>query len=147
MAKKNGKMLWLTIGCVAALVLSGGSLIRQISKETTKEVSSYSYTIAGLDEDGKLDKENKGYIVSDKFNVDKLESIEVDEDADVTVFVVWYMEDGACETVKVTDGTPVPIEGAKSFRILIEATGDEDGEVSAFEKGGYVNQVKVTLKK
>ena len=148
MARKNGKMMWLSIGCVAALLLSGGALARQFSKETTKELSSYSYTIGAVT-DGAIDKEDKSSITSDKLKVKNLVSIELDEDADVKVYVHWYDGDGDwLSNSEVTeDGTPVAPDGAETFRVEIEPTDDNDGEVSALEKGGYAKLVTVTLKK
>ncbi len=148
MAKKNGKMIALSIGCVLALLLSGGALIRQVSSEKTKELSSYSYTIGAVDEEGKIDKDEKSSITSDELKAKDLVSIEIEEDAEVTVSVYWYDEDGDLLKVDVvTDGTPVAPEGAETFRVEIEPTDDDDGKIGAFEKGSYAKLVTVTLKK
>lgn len=148
MAKQNVKNTLLTIGCVLALVLSSGALIRQFSTEKTKELQSYSYDIGAVTAEGNFDKEDKTSITSDKLKVKDLVSIEIDEDAEVTVSVHWYDEDGTLlKTDAVTDGTPVAPEGAETFRVEIEPTDDEDGEVSIFEKGAYAKLVTVTLKK
>ena len=148
MAKKDFKNILLTIGVVVALGLSSGALIRQATSEKTKELASYNYTIAAIDEEGKLDKAEKGFIVSDKLNVDDLVSIEVDEDASLTVTVYWYDADGVLlSSNEVAGETPEAPEDAETFRVCIEPFEDEDGEISAFEKGGYAKLVTVTLKK
>lgn len=149
MARKDGKMILVAVLSVVAVALSSGALIRQISKEKTKELQSYSYTIGAVTDEGKLDAEDKTCITSDKLQVKDLVSIEIEEDAEVTVSVYWYDEDGTLlKTDTVTaDGTPVAPEGAETFRVEIEPTDDDDGEVSAFEKGDYAKLVTVTLKK
>lgn len=145
---KNGKMVLVTVLSLVALALSGGALIRQISKEKTKELPSYSYTIGAVTDEGKIDAEDKTCITSDKLQVKDLVSIEIEEDAEVTVSVHWYDEEGTLlKTDAVTDGTPVAPEGAETFRIEIEPTDDDDGKVSAFEKSDYAKLVTVTLKK
>lgn len=148
MAKKNGKMIALTIAVVVALGLSSGALIRQISKEKTKELQASSYNIGAVTAEGTLDKEDKTSITSDKLKVKDLVSIEVDEESAVKVYLHWYDEDGAfLKTDEVTDNTFEAPDGAETFRIEIEPTDDEDGEVGLFEKGGYADLVTVTLNK
>lgn len=148
MAKRNGKMVALSIGCVLALALSSGALIRQFATEETTELASYRYTIGAVAEDGGLDKEETKFITSDELKAKDLVSIEVDEEAELTVKVYWYDEDENLLRVDtVTDGTPVAPEGAETFRVEIEPLDDEDGKVSVLEKGGYVKLVTVTLKK
>lgn len=148
MAKKDWKTILLAGGCALALVLSSGALIRQVSSEKTKELQSYSYNIGAVTAEGNFDKEDKTSITSDKLKVKDLVSIEIEEDAEVSVSVHWYDEDGTLlKTDAVTDGTPVAPEGAETFRVEIEPTDDEDGEVSIFEKGDYAKLVTVTLKK
>ena len=148
MAKKDLKNILLTVGVVLAIGLSSGALIRQVSKEKTKELPSYSYTIGVVDEEGKLDKDEKGAITSDELNVKDLVSIEIDEDAEVEVTVYWFDEDGVLLKSDLVEGeTPTAPEGAETFRVGIEPLEDEDGEISALEKGGYAKLVTVTLKK
>lgn len=148
MAKKDLKNILLTVGVVVALGLSSGALIRQATSEKTKELASYNYTIAAIDEEGKLDKDVKEFIVSDKLNVDDLVSIEIDEDANVNVTVYWYDADGVLlSSSEVAGETPEAPEDAESFRVSIQPYEDEDGEISALEKGGYAKLVTVTLKK
>lgn len=148
MAKKDIKNILLTIGVVVALGLSSGALIRQATSEKTKELASYNYTIAAIDEEGKLDKDERGMMVSDKLNVKDFVSIDIDEDAEVEVTVYWFDEDGVLLKSDLVEGeTPTAPEGAETFRVGIEPLEDEDGEISALEKGGYAKLVTVTLKK
>lgn len=147
---KNGKgKIWL-VGLLAGLgvILGGGSLIRQVSKEETKELPSYNYTIGAVTDEGKLDDEDKTSITSGKLAVKDLVSIEIEEDADVKVFIHWYDEDNVhISSAEVTSETPSAPEGAKTFRVEIVPTDDEDGKITAFEKGDYAKVVTVTLKK
>ena len=146
MAKK--KMWFVTALACVGIALGGGALGRQLANEKTKELPTYSYTIGIVDEDGEIDKGEKTSIVSDELKVKDLVSIEIAEDAEVQVFIHWYNEDGDwMSKVQVTDGTPVAIEGAETFRVEIVPTEDEDGEVGVFEKGTYAKLVTVTLKK
>ena len=148
MAKKNGKMIALSIACGLGILLGGGALIRQVSSEKTKELPSYSYTIGAVTNEGALDKDDKSSITSEKLAVKDLVSIELAEDAKAKVYVHWYNEDGDwISTSEVTDETPEAPEGAETFRVEIEPTDDDDGEVGAFEKGEYAKLVTVTLKK
>ena len=144
--KLNGTLA--TILSVIAIALSGGAIARQFSNEDTKEVSVFAYTVGALDEEGKIDKKDKSCMVTDKFDADDLVSIEIDEDADLTVSIAWFDEDGNFISASaVTSEKPTAPSGAKKFRVEIEATGDEDGEISMFEKTAYAKLVKVTLKK
>ena len=146
MAKKK---MWLVTGLAClGIALGGGALIRQVSHEKTKELPSYSYSIGAVTNDGEFDKKDKQSITSEELKVNDLVSIELVEDAEVWVYVHWYDDDGDfISTSNATNGTPEAPEGAKTFRVEIEPTDDDDGEVSVFEKGGYAKQVTVTLKK
>ncbi len=148
MAKKKIKVTVATVLSVLAIVLSGGAIARQFSKEETKEVSSFSYTIGAVNEEGKIDKSDKSSITSDKFKAKDFSSVKIDEDANVTAFVYWYDEDGALLNTQEIDGELTQVQdGAETFRVSIEPNDDEDGEISAFEKSGYAKLVTVTLKK
>ena len=148
MAKKKIKVTVATVLSVLALVLSGGAIARQLSKEETKEVSSFSYTIGAVNAEGKIDKSDKSTITSDKFKAEDLVSVKVDEDANVTVFVYWYDENGGFINSNEVDGELTQADAsADTFRVAIEPNDDEDGEISAFEKSGYAKLVTVTLKK
>ena len=148
MAKKDKKAVLLAIGVGLALTMSSGAFIRTFTNEKTKVLASYSYNIGAVTSEGNIDKENKSSMTSDKMQVKTLVSIEKAEDAEVIVFVHWYNEDGdLLKTDEVTDETPEAPEGAETFRVEIEPTEDEDGEISIFEKGDYAKMVTVTLKK
>lgn len=147
-AKANWKMI--LVGSLAGLgvLLGGGALIRQASNEKTKELPSYSYTIGAITDAGKIDSEDKTSITSDRQKVKDLVSIEIDEEAKVQVYVHWYNEDNVfLSSVEVIDTTPTAPEGADNFRVEIVPTDDDDGKITAFEKGVYADQVVVTLKK
>lgn len=144
---QKGKTILATIAIVASLSLSAGALIRQASSEKTEELNSYNYTICAVTEEGNINKEEKTSLVSDKLNASDLVSIEVKEDADVAVYVLWYNEDGDLLKKDVVEGElPEAPEGADTVRVEIEPE-DDDGEISVFEKGGYAKLVTVTVTK
>ena len=151
MAKQKAKANWkaIVIACVAglALVLSAGSIVRQVTKEDTKELRNSAFSVAAVTEDGKLDSEATDSLTSDKQAVSKLVSVEKAEDAKAQVFVHWYDEDGVfLSTVEVTDKLEAAPEGADTFRVEVVPE-DDDGKISVFEKVDYLELVKVTLKK
>ena len=150
---KQQKANWkaILIACVAglALILSAGGIIRQVTKEDTKELRNSAFSVAAVTEDGKLDSEATDSLTSDKQAVSKLVSVEKSEDAKAQVFVHWYDEDGVfLSTVEVTEKLEAESapEGADTFRVELVPE-DEDGKISIFEKGDYLDLVKVTLKK
>ena len=153
MAKQKAKANWkaIVIAGVAglALVLSAGSIVRQVTKEDTKELRNSAFSVAAVTEDGKLDSEATDSLTSDKQAVSKLVSVEKAEGAKAQVFVHWYDEDGVfLSTVEVTDKLEAESapEGADTFRVELVPE-DEDGKISVFEKGDYLDLVTVTLKK
>ena len=151
MAKQKANWKAIVIAGVAglALILSAGGIIRQVTKEDTKELRNSAFSVAAVQEDGKLDSEATDSLTSDKQAVSKLVSVEKAEDAKAQVFVHWYDEDGVfISTVEVTDKLEAEAapEGADTFRVEVVPE-DEDGKISVFEKGDYLDLVKVTLKK
>ena len=153
MAKQKAKANWkaIVIACVAglALVLSAGSIVRQVTKEDTKELRNSAFSVAAVTEDGKLDSEATDSLTSDKQAVSKLVSVEKAEDAKAQVFVHYYDEDGVfISTAEVTDKLEAEAapEGADTFRVEVVPE-DDDGKISVFEKGDYLDLVTVTLKK
>lgn len=151
MAKQKANWKAIVIAGVAglALILSAGGIIRQVTKEDTKELRNSAFSVAAVTEDGKLDSEATDSLTSDKQAVSKLVSVEKAEDAKAQVFVHYYDEDGVfISTAEVTDkleAEAVP-DGADTFRVEVVPE-DEDGKISVFEKGDYLDLVTVTLKK
>lgn len=149
-AKANWKGILSVVALIAALGMSAGALIRVAKNEKTKELPSYSYSIGAVTDEGKLDSEDKTSITSDKLQVKDLVSIEIEEEAKVQVFVHYYNEDGdflsTAEVVAGEELAEAP-EGAETFRVEIVPTDDDDGKITAFEKGDYAGKVTVTLKK
>lgn len=151
MAKQKANWKAIVIAGVAglALVLSAGSIVRQVTKEDTKELRNSAFSVAAVTEDGKLDSEATDSLTSDKQAVSKLVSVEKAEGAKAQVFVHWYDEDGVfISTVEVTDKLDAEAapDDADTFRVEVVPE-DEDGKISLFEKGDYLDLVTVTLKK
>ena len=151
MAKQKANWKAIVIAGVAglALILSAGGIIRQVTKEDTKELRDSAFSVAAVTEDGKLDSEATDSLTSDKQAVSKLVSVEKAEGAKAQVFVHYYDEDGVfISTVEVADKLEAESapEGADTFRVEVVPE-DEDGKISVFEKGDYLDLVKVTLKK
>ncbi len=151
MAKKaNWKGILLGVAVGAALLMSGGALIRSITSEKTKELSASAYSIGAVTDEGKLDNEDKTSIYTNKFDVADLVSVEIEEDAKVQVFLHYYdAEDAFMQSVEVVAGEELAAapEGAETFRVEITPTDDDDGKVGVFEKADYAKLVTVTLKK
>ena len=148
MAKKNMKMTVIAIVAGLGVLLGSGALIRQASSEKTKELPTYSYSIGAIDDAGEFDKKDKSSITSEEIKVKDLVSIEIEEDADVIVYVHYYNEDDEyIRSVEVVGEELEEVEGAETCRVEIVPTDDDDDEVSAFEKGTYAKLVTVTLKK
>lgn len=151
MAKQKANWKAIVIAGVAglALILSAGSIVRQVTKEDTKELRNSAFSVAAVTEDGKLDSEATDSLTSDKQAVSKLVSVEKAEDAKAQVFVHYYDEDGVfISTAEVTDKLEAEAapEGADTFRVEVVPE-DEDGKITVFEKGDYLDLVTVTLKK
>lgn len=151
MAKQKANLKVILIAGVSglALILSAGSIVRQVTKEDTKELRNSAFSVAAVTEDGKLDSEATDSLTSDKQALSKLVSVEKAEGAKAQVFVHYYDEDGVfISTAEVTDKLEAESapEGADTFRVEVVPE-DEDGKISIFEKGDYLDLVKVTLKK
>lgn len=149
-AKANWKGILSVVALIAALGMSAGALIRVMKNEKTKELPSYSYSIGAVTDEGKLDSEDKTSITSDKLKAKDLVSIEIEEDAKVQVFVHCYNADGEfLQTVEVVESGEISQtpEGVETIRVEIVPTDDDDGKITAFEKGDYAGKVTVTLKK
>ena len=148
-AKANWKAILVAGVSGLALILSAGSIVRQVTKEDTKELRNSAFSVAAVTEDGKLDSEATDSLTSDKQALSKLVSVEKAEGAKAQVFVHYYDEDGVfISTAEVTDKLEAESapEGADTFRVEVVPE-DEDGKISIFEKGDYLDLVKVTLKK
>lgn len=151
MAKQKANLKVILVAGVSglALILSAGSIVRQVTNEDTKELRNSAFSVAAVTEDGKLDSEATDSLTSDKQALSKLVSVEKAEGAKAQVFVHYYDEDGVfISTAEVTDKLEAESapEGADTFRVEVVPE-DEDGKISIFEKGDYLDLVKVTLKK
>ena len=151
MAKQKANLKVILVAGVSglALILSAGGIIRQVTKEDTKQLRNSAFSVAAVTENGKLDSEATDSLTSDKQSVSKLVSVEKAEGAKAQVFVHYYDEDGVfISTAEVTDKLEAESapEGADTFRVEVVPE-DEDGKISIFEKGDYLDFVKVTLKK
>ena len=148
MANSNKRKITALFVLVALIVTALIGVIITLDRTiTTETLASIDYKIGALDEDGKFD-DSKASIVTKDFNtVDGL-TVEFNEDAEVTVRIFFYDEEeeflSATEELS-SDYTFVETESVEYFKIVITPTDDE--EITLFEKGGYVKQLKVTFDK
>ena len=156
---KSNRIKWIAV-TVAGIVLAGGliALTARVSEnETMKKLGSSDYSVGALsDETGKLltgDDEVENVLYTDKFY--KLEDLvcEIDDRAEIKYQVNYYNADKlflAVQDLSVDfSATEIPEAAAtaKYVRIEIIPLNDSDEEISWVEKGGYVDQLTVRVKK
>ena len=157
MAKNEvGKKVLGGIGigaAIAALILSIGAFAKANDVDKTKELSAFNYKVAGVNDNGTLDNEDKSSIVSDKVTVDGLTiDFTNDENPRVSVLVHFYDEDKKfiSSTEAITADVEVEaVEGAEYARLeVVPNEGeDDDNEISYFEMLDFVKELKVSVNK
>ena len=151
MAKKVNSKGSIVAALAAALLMSGGALVRTFTSEKTKELAPAAYSIGAMTEDGAIDKESKSSLYTAKYDPEDLVSVEIKEDAKVTVKIYLYSDQGfdTAYTINPEEGLDRSLitTGTTGVRIVIEPTDDDDGEINFFEKAEYANLVTVTLNK
>lgn len=154
--KAKTKRVFKAVLGVLVTVLTLGAVVSIFSKcsaEDTKELNAFDYKVAVLDDaTGKTVKDEKGGLVTkDMYLIDDLE-IKLAKDADIKYQLNLYDEEKEWISVKTytEDFDSSEIEtlkatGARYVRIELIPEDDEDGEISLFEKSGYVKQATVTV--
>ncbi len=144
MAKGKNKNLWKKIAIAVAGVLIIGAFVTlavKLDRQTsTTRIGSEKYSIGTIDATGKSTDTNTSIALTKAITVDGLKC-ELEEGAKITYQIFFYDKDGKFisstgELSADFDGEGIP-ETAKTARIMITPTADEDGSVSIFEKSGY----------
>lgn len=149
MAKAKGKKkVWKIVGIVLAAVLALGAIFTIFKADDEKKLNAFDYEIAAVDSEGKVYESDTAIVTKDMVSVNDLK-VEYTEDAEVEFRVHLYDEDGKYLSstewlqedyeYKATEGST-----AVNAHIEVRPLDDNDGRVGFFEKGGYVNDIKVT---
>ncbi len=135
----------VVLGLVGAVI----GLAVQLDRRTTIEtVGGEAYSIGLIDEDGTNKDGDTAIYLRKGISVNGLRC-SLAEDAKIEYRIFFYDKDGkfisASETLTSDyDGKDIPAL-AKTARIQITPTEDEDGKVSLVEVLGYANQLTVTV--
>lgn len=149
--RRKGKKIFVGIVATLVAMTAGGAIVKIVdnAKDDTKTLKSYNYAIGAIEEDGDFTKELKTSLVSDFVKVDGLVIDIQDENATVTYKVHYYGEDE--KFIESTDSLTADYEQGELSEDIkfarVEITPNEDDEITLLEKGGYVNQVAVTVNK
>ncbi len=149
MAKAKGKKkVWKIVGIVLGIVLALGAIVTIFKADDEKKLNAFDYEIAAVDAEGKVYESDTAIVTKDVVSVNKLK-VEYTEEAEVEFRVHLYDEDGkylsSTEWLQ-EDYEYEAVEGSMAVNAHIEVRplDDNDGRVGFFEKGGYVNDIKVT---
>ena len=135
----------LIIGLIASTVMLFIKLDRQT---TVTQIGAEAYTIATLGEDGEQTDGDTSIVTRNAITTDGLK-VDIADDATVTYTIYFYgsEDEFISKTDALTedfDGSAIP-ENAKTAKIVITPTADEDGKVDLTEVLGYAGQVTVTV--
>ena len=135
----------LIIGLIASTVMLFIKLDRQT---TVTQIGAEAYTIATLGEDGEQTDGDTSIVTRNAITTDGLK-VDIADDATVTYTIYFYgsEDEFISKTDALTedfDGSAIP-ENAKTAKIVITPTADEDGKVDLTEVLGYAGQVMVTV--
>jgi len=153
MARRKSGFKRFIVGAVVVLLAAtaGGAIVKiaDNAKDDTKTLKAYNYSIGAIEEDGDFTKDAKTSLVSGFVKVDSLVIDIQDEDATVTYKVHYYDEDE--KFLESTESLTADYEQGELNEDIkfarVEITPNEDEEITLLEKGGYVNQVAVTVNK
>ncbi len=135
------------VALIAAVTVLAVKLERQTSINT---LGGEAYSIGTLDETGKYAEGDTSIYTSKAITTDGL-TCKLADDAKIKYQLFYYDEKGeflskSDELTADFDGKTIP-EGAKSVKIMITPTEDEDGKVGALEVLGYAAQLTVRFNK
>lgn len=149
------RIVVLVLAVVLCLSLFTG--VFSNNKDDDYSKTRMSWTVGGLDEAYKIDKEVESKMVSDRVEIGKGFKIEPDFNKGVSYQVIFYDdldnwigvvsdESGAVEFKNICEMTLEEIEakfeGATYFRVLLTPD-DKDGEIGMLEKLKYATHIKV----
>ena len=154
--KKWIKWGGIALGAVAIVgAIVGITSAITASNEDTRVLTATDYALYALDDTtGIADTSSQCNVSTKGFYL--LEGLECDlaKNATISYQVNYYDEDkqfiDCADYEEDYDGAEIEewkLQGAVYVRIEIIPKGDSDGLVSAFEKNGYVEQLKVTITK
>ena len=156
-AAKNGKVAGVAIGIVAVLGvgLGGAALVKQISGEKTKDVSStFGYETGLLDTETGRDKSGATACRTKNFVPVKGLVVDVDEKAGDISYNIFYYDADKAFLKKTTTALKVDYEAAKDsslpsdakyVRIVFEHANDKD--ISSSDIRTYAKTYTVTYDK
>lgn len=150
--KRADLIKWIVIfvvvlGLIGAVIGLAIKLDRQTTIET---LGGEAYSIGLIDEDG-VNKDGNTAIYTRKGVMVNGLRCSLAEEAKIKYQIFFYDKDGkfisASEELTADyDGKDIPAL-AKTARIMITPTADEDGKVSLVEVLGYANQLTVTVER
>lgn len=135
---------------VVIMAITIAILAVKVTRTTSERLGGEVYEIGLLDAKGAEEKGDTAIRTRKGVTVDGLKC-ELEKDAKIKYQLFFYDKDGkflsASEELTADyDGSGIP-EGAKTVRVVITPTEDEDGKVSLIEVLGYAAQLTVTTKK
>ena len=137
----------VVLGLIGAVIGLSIKLDRQTTIET---LGGEAYSIGLIDDAGANKEGNTAIYTRKGVKVDGL-CCSLAEEATIKYQIFFYDKNGkfisaSDELTADYDGKDIP-ELAKTARIMITPTADEDGKVSLVEVLGYANQLTVTVKR
>lgn len=149
---KNKALCVVTVLLILALVGAVIGLAVSLSRTAATEIGGEAYSIGTVNaETGDVDSTKDTAIYTRKgLTVDGLKCT-IAKDAKITYQIFFYDKDAkfvsATEALSADfNGAAIP-EGAKTCRIMITPTADEDNKVSLVEVLGYAAQLTVIVNK
>lgn len=149
--KKTDMMKWIIISIVViALIASVIALFIKLDRQTTTTViGGEAYSIGTLDEEGKYKEDITSIYLRNAVSVDGLK-VEVKENAEVVYKLYFFDADN--KFLSSTEASDTDFNGtipntAKTVKVVITPTADEDGKVSVTEVIDYANRIIVTVNK
>ncbi len=163
--KSNGEGKWYALKCILlifSLLISIGTIFSMCTNAVSKSTSLYekwsrksidvsAYGIGGIGADGEVLKEDEGTLyLTEPISTDGLEC-SLKEGAKIRYQLFFYDKDGAymlsTEPLAVDFKSSAVPKGAATVRVLILPIADEDGKITEFERSGYADQLKITIKR
>lgn len=148
--KKGDKIKWVITFLVGiGLVASVAALTVKLNRQTTTTtIGGEAYSIGAIGDDGLYSESNSSIYMRKSITTDGLKC-ELAEGAKIKYQLFYYDKDNAfisksSELTTDFDGIGIP-ETAKSVKIVITPTADEDGKVSLLEVLSYASQLTVTV--